>query len=127
MEIKLNMQSGVPIYIQVVDQIKYLVATGRLEPGDQLPTVRQLATDVSVNPNTIARAYTELEREGIIVTQQGRGTYVKERPADTQPARVRLEKLRQLFSKSFVEARISGYSIEEVRGVVEEELKRWPA
>jgi len=80
MEIRLDMESPEPIYLQIMDSIKHLVATGELKPGEQLPTVRQLATDLRINPNTVARAYLELDREGVISTQQGRGTFVSERP-----------------------------------------------
>ena len=76
MQIKLDFRSGIPIYVQIIDQIKHLVATGVLRPDDQLPTVRQLASDLRVNFNTIARAYRMLDEDGVISTQQGRGTYI---------------------------------------------------
>ena len=80
MKIDVDPTSNVPIYLQIVEAVQRLVATGALEPGDQLPTVRQLAVDLRVNPNTVARAYLELDRSGVISSQQGRGTYVSERP-----------------------------------------------
>ena len=70
----LNPRSGVPIYRQIQDQILYGIASGLLEAGEQLPTVRQLAVDLQVNPNTVIKAYTELERRGTVTTEQGSGT-----------------------------------------------------
>jgi len=69
-------RSGVPIYLQIVEQVKRSVALGVLEPGEQLPTVKQLSADLTINPNTVARAYRELERDGIIDTSPGRGSFV---------------------------------------------------
>src|SRR2546421_12902636 len=77
---QLNPKSGVPIYRQIQDQISYGVASGLLGSGEQLPTVRSLAVELSVNPNTVIKAYTELEREGILTTEQGSGTFVAAQP-----------------------------------------------
>jgi GntR family transcriptional regulator len=74
--IKLDLKSGVPFYRQIIDQIKTAIAMGELGPGDRLPTVRQLAVDLSVNPNTVTRAYMELELTGLVETQMGSGTFV---------------------------------------------------
>ena len=74
--IKLDLKSGVPFYRQIIDQIKTAIAMGELGPGDRLPTVRQLAVDLSVNPNTVSRAYMELELTGLVETQMGSGTFV---------------------------------------------------
>ena len=76
MKIFINTSSGVPIYRQIIQQIEKGVAGGLLSPGDQLPTVREVALDLTINPNTVARAYRELESSGIIESVQGRGTYV---------------------------------------------------
>lgn len=76
MKLAIDNQSGVPFYRQIIEQIKYAISRGDLEPGDQLPTVRQLAVDLSINPNTVVRAYRQLEIEGVLETQQGSGTYV---------------------------------------------------
>jgi GntR family transcriptional regulator len=78
MRIRISLQDGVPIYLQIASQIKYLVASGSLLPGDQLPSVRKLAEDLVINPNTVARAYRELENEGVLVTRRGAGVYVSE-------------------------------------------------
>jgi GntR family transcriptional regulator len=70
--------NGVPIYMQIVNQIKYLVAAGRLSPGEEVPPIRVLASQLLVNPNTVARAYLELEREGVVTKRHGSGTYVSD-------------------------------------------------
>ena len=82
MQIAINLTSKVPIYVQIIDQVKHMIATGELQPDDQLPTVRQLATDLRVNFNTIARAYRMLDEEGLISTQHGRGTYILPIPSE---------------------------------------------
>src|SRR5438094_5344222 len=73
---RLDLKSGVPVYRQIIDQVLVAVASGTLAGGDQLPTVRQLAVDLSINPNTVVRAYRELEIRGILTTHQGTGTFV---------------------------------------------------
>lgn len=78
MRIRISLQDGVPIYLQIASQVKYLVASGGLLPGDQLPSVRKLAEDLVINPNTVARAYRELENEGVLVTRRGAGVYVSD-------------------------------------------------
>lgn len=78
MRIRISLQDGVPIYLQIASQVKYLVASESLLPGDQLPSVRKLAEDLVINPNTVARAYRELETEGLLVTRRGAGVYVSD-------------------------------------------------
>lgn len=78
MELRISAQDGVPIYVQLVNQLKYLVSSGRLAPGEQLPPVRKLAEQLLINPNTVARTYRELEREGLVVSRQGAGVFVAE-------------------------------------------------
>ena len=78
MQIHISPNDGVPIYLQIVNQVKYLVACGRLAPGEELPPIRALAEQLLVNPNTIARAYMELERDGIVAKRHGSGTYVSD-------------------------------------------------
>ena len=92
MEFRLDGKSGVPFYRQVIEQVKFGIARGILNPGDQLPTVRQLAVDLSINPNTVVRAYRELEIEGILETHQGSGTFI----GSKKPAIDRLERQRML-------------------------------
>ena len=78
MPIFLDNTNGVPIYLQIVNQVKYLVASGRLAPGDELPTIRALAERLLVNPNTVARAYRELEQAGVVTTRRTAGTFVSD-------------------------------------------------
>ena len=81
---RLDPSSGVPFYRQIIDQVLLAIADGRLKPGAQLPTVRQLAVDLSVNLNTVAKAYREMEIRGIVETQQGTGTFIAARAADAK-------------------------------------------
>ncbi|NUM56920.1 MAG: GntR family transcriptional regulator [Candidatus Hydrogenedentes bacterium] len=78
MLIHLSPKNGIPIYLQIVSQVKYLVASGRLRPSDEVPPIRALAEKLLINPNTVARAYRELEQAGILIKRQGAGTYVSE-------------------------------------------------
>ena len=75
---ELDLKSRVPIYVQIVEQVKEMIAAGKLRPGDQLPTVRQVAVDLMINPNTVSRAFLELEHAGITYTQRGIGTFVSD-------------------------------------------------
>lgn len=78
MQMRVSSSDGIPIYLQIVNQVKYLVASGRLAPSEQLPPVRKLAEQLLVNPNTVARAYRELETAGVIVTRRGSGVFVSD-------------------------------------------------
>ena len=78
MRIHITLTDGVPIYRQIVNQVKYLVASGRLAPGDELPPIRVLAEQLLINPNTVARSYRELETAGILISRRGAGTYVSD-------------------------------------------------
>src|SRR5438105_3331954 len=111
---QLNPKSGVPIYRQIQDQIRYGIASGLLSVGEQLPTVRSLAVELSVNPNTVIKAYSELEREGILTTEQGTGTFV----ATQLPAAISKEKreakLQSLCSEFLAQAARFGFSPKDV-------------
>jgi GntR family transcriptional regulator len=123
--IEVDLVSHVPIYTQIVEQIKQLIAGGELKPGDQLPTVRQLAANLRVNFNTVARAYRLLDEAGMISTQQGRGTYVLETTSQQASARLRAEALADL-TRSFMAAGARlGFDAKQVEGVVLEMLDRW--
>ena len=87
MEIRLSPSDGVPVYRQIVNQVKYLVASGRLEPGQELPPIRSLAERLLINPNTVVHAYAELAREGVVVSRHGSGTYVNDAATPATPAR----------------------------------------
>ena len=125
MEIQVDYESGVPIYAQIIEQIKHLVATGRLKPGDQLPTIRQLAVDLRVNPNTVVHAYHELDSQGVISSQQGRGTFIAERRGEGRLAAMRKERLRAIMAGALLEALSLGYTAEEIRKAFEAQLEEW--
>lgn len=122
--IEVDLESGVPIYTQIVERIKEKVFAGELRPGEQLPTVRQLAADLRVNFNTVARAYAILHQEGVISTQRGRGTFVTERLTEEDLQRMREERLHDMVSEFLDAVRRLGYTSEEVRRAVEERLQR---
>ena len=96
MQLQISTSDGVPIYQQIVSQVRYLIAAGRLQPGEELPPIRVLAEQLTVNPNTVARAYLELERAGIVTKRHGSGTYVSETRSPL-PAR---EKIRILTKRA---------------------------
>lgn len=123
MNLRLDPRSGVPIYVQIINQIKYLVASGQLEPAAQLPTIRQLAVNLTIDPNTVARAYMELDREGIISTQQGRGTFVSGREKQADLAELRRHRLRAIVRSAVSEALGLGFSAQEIMAAMEAELK----
>jgi GntR family transcriptional regulator len=125
MLIELDFRSHAPIYSQIVDQVKQLVARGALQPGEQLPTVRQLAADLRVNFNTVARAYRMLDEAGVISTQQGRGTYVLG-PADAAEAQELREATLEDLIRGFLKAAQGlGYEAREVEERTRAELGRW--
>lgn len=113
LRIQLDLKSGVPFYRQIIDQVKSAIATGEVGPGDRLPTVRQLAVDLSVNPNTVSRAYTELELTGLVETQMGSGTFVGQRPV-TQDDVERRRQLDQLCQEFLARASGYGFTLDDV-------------
>ena len=123
--IRLDPRSSDPIYLQVVEQIKHLITVGQLKPADQLPTVRQLAVELRVNPNTVARAYTQLAEEGVISTQQGRGTYVLEMPPPADQRRLRREKLVTVVDAFLRDAERMGYAPVELEKVLNDRFAVW--
>ena len=125
MQIELNFRTKVPIYIQIIDQIKHLIATGALRPDDQLPTVRQLAADLRVNFNTVARAYRALDEQGLISTQHGRGTYILQPPTTENGERLRRQDLDWLTTQYLSDAALLDYSPEQIRAIVEQYLNQW--
>lgn len=96
MEIRLSPGDGVPVYRQIVNQVKYLVASGRLVPGQELPPIRALAERLLINPNTVVHAYAELARDGVVVSRHGSGTFV----SDAGPPRAPEQSLRLLWPKA---------------------------
>src|SRR6266542_4558925 len=103
----LDPRSGVPVYRQIIDQVTGGIAAGALAPGDQLPTVRQLAVDLSINPNTVTRAYRELEIRGVLETEQGTGTFVSEQKVKSNEVE-RRRQLGQLVTEFVSRAGASG-------------------
>src|SRR5262249_56617006 len=110
--------SGVPIYRQIKDQVGYGIAAGLLRPGDQLPTVRALAVELSVNPNTVIKAYSELEQEGIVTSEQGSGTFVSQNAPVAPSAAEREAKLESLCAEFLGQAARYGFAAGDlVRGI----------
>jgi GntR family transcriptional regulator len=125
MRLRIDLESKVPIYVQIEDQVRALIAAGQLRPGEQLPTIRELAADLRVNYNTIARAYLELDRDGVISTQRGRGTFVAGVPDERQMAHKRRRKLHAIVQSALEEAHMLGYEAGEIADAFEEELADW--
>ena len=112
-EFMLDLHSGVPVYRQIVDQVRSGMAAGTLEAGDQLPTVRQLAVDLEINPNTVMRSYRELELGGFLETHQGTGTFIANKKVERNSAeRERL--LSQIAGESAARAGAAGFSVEDL-------------
>ncbi|MBK6792355.1 MAG: GntR family transcriptional regulator [Anaerolineales bacterium] len=123
--LQLDFHSGLPIYTQIVNQVQSQLANGILKPGDQLPTVRSLASELRVNFNTVARAYRILDEARIISTQQGRGTYITEIPPPEVTEKLRREALSELTQRFISEAFRLGFSEREVSQMVRDSLKSW--
>ena len=121
----LDFHSGLPIYTQIVNQIQSQLVNGILKPGDQLPTVRALASELRVNFNTVARAYRIMDEARIISTQQGRGTYITEIPPPEVTEKLRQESLSELTNRFISEAFRLGFSEREVSQMVRDSLKSW--
>jgi len=111
---KLDPHSGVPVYRQIIDQVQAGLASGTLARGDQLPTVRQVAVDLEINPNTVLRAYRELEIRGVLDTQQGTGTFVADRPVTPEDEGERTRKLEQFVADVVARAGAGGFNLKEV-------------
>jgi GntR family transcriptional regulator len=114
MDIRIDKNSRVPIYDQIKEQIKGLIHAGQVSTGDQLPTIRELSVELSVNFNTVAFAYRDLVNEGVITTERGKGTFVARMPGVQEMQRIRREKLRNLISALINETDRLGYSHDEV-------------
>ena len=116
---RLNPSSGLPIYLQLMEQIKHAIETGALRPGEQLPTLRKLAEALVMNPNTVVRAYRELQHEGIIELRHGSGAYISESVA----GQVKVTRKAQIIVQSALERLIAlGLTEDEVRRLFENEL-----
>jgi len=113
LDITIDPKSGVPLYRQIIESVKFAIARGDLGPGDQLPTVRRLAVDLKVNPNTVIRAYREMEIEGVLDTQQGSGTFVTDRLPEVD-ALERRRMLDQILTELLARAFGYGFTLDEV-------------
>ena len=121
--LQINPNSGVPIYRQVMDQVKYYVASGLLAPGAQLPSIRSLATSLAINPTTIVKAYTELQHAGVVEMKQGKGAFIANSAGRLSEVQLR-KALKQLARQLAVEAAQMGASAELVIEAVQEELQK---
>lgn len=110
---KLDLKSGVPFYRQIIDQVKSAIVTGAIAPGDRLPTVRQLAVDLSINPNTVSRAYMELELTGLVGTQMGSGTFISHKKVNRDEIE-RRRILDQICQEFLSRASSHGFSLDDL-------------
>jgi GntR family transcriptional regulator len=116
---------GAPLYQQLAEQIKRAIAVGALAPGERLPTVKGLAIDLKLNANTVARVYRDLEREGVIATAPGRGSFVSQNGALGQARRVAIDVATRGVDEAVREARSLGITHEEVRTIADASIGRW--
>jgi GntR family transcriptional regulator len=112
--VSIDTRDATPIYAQLERALRAGIATGKLQPGAQLPTVRQLAVDLRVNANTVARVYAELERAGVIETRRGVGSFVTATPAQAHPPREHERRLRAFATRILADADAAGFSIDDV-------------
>lgn len=124
-QFRLDHSTGVPVYRQIMDQVSAAIATGTLQGGAQLPTVRQVAVDLAVNPNTVVRAYRELEIRGTLTTQQGVGTFISLEKVPTDEAE-RQKRLSQIAADCISRAGAGGFSATELLDRIRELSERSP-
>ena len=123
LDLHIDFRSDIAITTQIVEQIQNRVLSGQLKPGDQLPTVRQLAAELRVNFNTVARAYRILDELGLISTQQGRGTYIWDRLPPAEEVEHRRRALGQITRHFFNDAAAMGFTEDEIRAEFEQQMK----
>ena len=123
MLVSLDAADATPIYAQVERGLRAAIAAGRLRPGDQLPTVRELAVELRVNANTIARVYSELERAGVFETRRGVGTFVRAGRAEARPASEHARRLKAFATRVLSETDAHGFTAEEVIAALRGRLK----
>jgi GntR family transcriptional regulator len=124
MDIRIDKTSHVPIYDQIKEQIKGLIHAGQIKTGNQLPTMRELSVELSVNFNTVALSYRDLVNEGVIITERGKGTFVASTPGEEEMKTIRHEKLRNLIAALMQETNRLGYSHEEVARALIDQIKK---
>ena len=118
----LDTVNGAPIYRQIIQQIEYAILSGRIQPGDRLPTIRSLAVELKTNPNTIAKAYNELEIRGILATQVGSGTYISDKKPVIEDDSLK-RKIREVAGRFIQEMRDLGVEKKELPGLIESIIK----
>jgi GntR family transcriptional regulator len=123
--ISVDPRSGVPIYLQLIEQVKRAVALGTLEAGEQLPTVKALALHLTVNPNTVARAYRELERDRVIETSPGRGSFVRADGSPSEVKRAVADVAASALGDAVRECRSLGCDALTIRTLLEGAIERW--
>jgi GntR family transcriptional regulator len=118
---KIHFDETRPIYLQIIEEIKREIAKGNLRAGDKLPSVRDLAREIEVNPNTVARAYLELEREGVLVSKRGQGTFITEEKQVIN--RVRKELKEEILKKVLRELKSLGISLDEIMSFLKKSME----
>jgi len=121
--ISIDPRDKTPIYAQLERGLRAAIATSRLRPGDQLPTVRQLAVDLRVNANTVARVYADLERAGVIETRRGVGSFISASPAQARSPREHERRLRAFVTRVLADADTAGFGVDEVIAALREHRK----
>jgi molybdate-binding protein/DNA-binding transcriptional regulator YhcF (GntR family) len=125
MDIKVDFHSATPLYQQIADQLRQLIATEQVKPGDRLPSIRQLSRLLNINPNTVCRAYLELEQDNILVSRRGGGTSVKSRDVSQEVRSGRQKKLMENMNEDIVRSLSQGYRPEELEAAFYLSLERW--
>jgi GntR family transcriptional regulator len=125
MNIHIDFRSNMAIYNQIVEQLRQMIHSGEIKVGDQLPTVREMAADLRVNFNTVARAYRILDEAGLISTQKGRGTYIWEPPTEDAMKKLREENLESLTQNYLREAKKMGFNRRDLNEEIKKQLKDW--
>lgn len=120
-----NPSAGAPLYVQLTEQIKRAIAVGALDPGERLPTVKGLAHELKLNANTVARVYRDLEREGVIDTTPGRGSFVRENGVVTETRRAATDVATLAVDDAVREARSLAVTLDEIRAITDASIGRW--